>query len=292
MRTANYNKEKILKEGTMREKIKLYFTHIALLNIYEIKEPLLSQEEIMFIYNDIKESKDIKYYDTLRRYSMLFEQMLKPQIEKKRSELEKNQYQLSTLIAEIMLNMENKMMELNKLKINMELELNKLMNNLLALYKTAQTYSKVGKLLPKSIIKEIENYEDKLNKAEGKKKDLRWRVEDVEKGKPNKRIRSLVEDINNQIDTTKTYLEEYKLYVNKLLPLPVYREFLQKEEKMAKETVLIIRERVQMYLRISEIELPTKPEDENGAFYVLSWDDLQIDTDEKDLDYYKRLAYE
>lgn len=290
MRT--YNKEKILKEGTMREKIKLYFTHIALLNIYEIKDPLLSQDEIMFIYNDIKDRKDIKYYDALRRYSMLFEQMLKPQIEKNRSELEKNQYQLSTLTAEIILNMENKMMELIKLERNIELELNKLMNNLLALYKTAQSYSNVGKLLPKSIMKDIKNYEDKLNKAEKKKENLRWRIEDVEKGKPNRRIISLVEGINNQIDITKTYLEEYKLYVNKLLPLPVYREFLQKEEKMAKETVLIIRERVEMYLRMNEIELPTKPEDENGAFYVLSWDDLQIDTDEKDLDYYKRLAYE
>lgn len=290
MRT--YNKEKILKEGTMREKIKLYFTHIALLNIYEIKDPLLSQDEIMFIYNDIKDRKDIKYYDALRRYSMLFEQMLKPQIEKNRSELEKNQYQLSTLTAEIILNMENKMMELIKLERNIELELNKLMNNLLALYKTAQSYSNVGKLLPKSIMKDIKNYEDKLNKAEEKKENLRWRIEDVEKGKPNRRIISLVEGINNQIDITKTYLEEYKLYVNKLLPLPVYREFLQKEEKMAKGTVLIIRERVEMYLRMNEIELPTKPEDENGAFYVLSWDDLQIDTDEKDLDYYKRLAYE
>ena len=290
MRT--YNKEKILKEGTMREKIKLYFTHIALLNIYEIKDPLLSQDEIMFIYNDIKDRKDIKYYDALRRYSMLFEQMLKPQIEKNRSELEKNQYQLSTLTAEIILNMENKMMELIKLERNIELELNKLMNNLLALYKTAQSYSNVGKLLPKSIMKDIKNYEDKLNKAEKKKENLRWRIEDVEKGKPNRRIISLVEGINNQIDITKTYLEEYKLYVNKLLPLPVYREFLQKEEKMAKETVLIIRERVEMYLRMNEIELPTKPEDDNGAFYVLSWDDLQIDTDEKDLDYYKRLAYE
>ena len=72
--------ERIIKQGSVRQKIKLYMTDIALLNIdwnnldYEIKgnelnikgTNLLSAKERELLWSSIKDPKDVKYYNDLR----------------------------------------------------------------------------------------------------------------------------------------------------------------------------------------------------------------------------------
>lgn len=78
--------EKILKQGSVRQKIKLYMTDIALVNVdwsnldYEINgkgldikgTKLLTSTEREIIWSSIKERNDIKYYNELKTYNEAF----------------------------------------------------------------------------------------------------------------------------------------------------------------------------------------------------------------------------
>jgi hypothetical protein len=78
--------ERVLKQGSVRQKIKLYMTDIALLNVdwnnldYEIKGKdvhikgtnLLSEKERELLWSSIKDPKDIKYYNELRTWNEAF----------------------------------------------------------------------------------------------------------------------------------------------------------------------------------------------------------------------------
>lgn len=78
--------ERIIKGGSVRQKIKLYMTDIALVNIdwnnldYEIKgkelnikgTKLLSDKERELLWSSIKEPKDVKYYNDLRTWNGAF----------------------------------------------------------------------------------------------------------------------------------------------------------------------------------------------------------------------------
>lgn len=82
--------ERILKQGSVKQKIKLYMTDIALLNIdpnnldYEITGEegnrdinikgtnLLSAKERELLWSSIKEPKDVKYYNEMRTWNQAF----------------------------------------------------------------------------------------------------------------------------------------------------------------------------------------------------------------------------
>ena len=78
--------ERIIKQGSVRQKIKLYMTDIALVNVdfenfdYEItgKElnikgsKLLSNKESELLWSSIKDPKDVKYYNELRTWNSSF----------------------------------------------------------------------------------------------------------------------------------------------------------------------------------------------------------------------------
>jgi hypothetical protein len=78
--------ERIIKQGSVRQKIKLYMTDIALVNVdfenldYEISgkeinikgSKLLSNKESELLLNSIKDPKDIKYYNELRNWNAAF----------------------------------------------------------------------------------------------------------------------------------------------------------------------------------------------------------------------------
>lgn len=78
--------ERIIKQGSVRQKIKLYMTDIALLNVdwdnldYEIKgkdvnikgTKLLSEKERELLWSSIKDPKDVKYYNDLRTWNGAF----------------------------------------------------------------------------------------------------------------------------------------------------------------------------------------------------------------------------
>ena len=78
--------ERILKQGSVKQKIKLYMTDIALGNIdwghfnieFDNKElnikgtKLLTNKESDLLWSSIKDPKDIKYYEDLRLWNKAF----------------------------------------------------------------------------------------------------------------------------------------------------------------------------------------------------------------------------
>jgi hypothetical protein len=78
--------ERVIKQGSVRQKIKLYMTNIALVNVdhnnldVEIKgeeinikgTKLLSKKEENILWSSIKEPKDVKYYNELRTWNQGF----------------------------------------------------------------------------------------------------------------------------------------------------------------------------------------------------------------------------
>ena len=87
--------ERIIKQGSTRQKIKLYFTDVAYFNTkgmaqaelkgsgdnlrLELKDKILTDKERDLIFNSIKEPKDIKYWEELRTWNKAF-LMFKPTI--------------------------------------------------------------------------------------------------------------------------------------------------------------------------------------------------------------------
>ena len=87
--------ERIIKQGSMKQKIKLYFTDVAYFNTIginsssfvdagdttrlETPNKILTAKEKDIIYNSIKDPKDIKYYGDLRIWNKAF-LMFKPHI--------------------------------------------------------------------------------------------------------------------------------------------------------------------------------------------------------------------
>lgn len=65
--------EKIIRDGSTKDKIKLYMTDIALFNLsYSREDAILTDKERDYIYNSITDPKDIKYYSELRNSNKAF----------------------------------------------------------------------------------------------------------------------------------------------------------------------------------------------------------------------------
>ena len=78
--------ERILKQGSVRQKRKLYITDIALCNVdlnnikftyidgeMDIKgTPLLTVKESDLLWSSIKDPKDVEYYNELRKWNQAF----------------------------------------------------------------------------------------------------------------------------------------------------------------------------------------------------------------------------
>jgi len=82
------NKEQILENGSVREKIRLYYLDIALNNTYGEDKRILTDQERLMCYYSIKSKKDIQYYDDLRSWSKIYS-VFKDTFEKTCEKLEK-----------------------------------------------------------------------------------------------------------------------------------------------------------------------------------------------------------
>jgi len=70
---TNKDIERIIREGTIKQKIKLYMTDTALFNLsYSRDNAIITDRDRDLIWKSIKEPKDIKYYEDLRVYNKIF----------------------------------------------------------------------------------------------------------------------------------------------------------------------------------------------------------------------------
>lgn len=252
----NYNKEKILLEGSMKEKIKLYFIHIAETNISG--ENLLTQDEINAIYFNIEAPQDVRYYANLRRYNKTF-LVLTPRLQALKNNLLKK-------IAEMLL----------------------LVSKLELIVAQENSFNTITTLILKNLNEEQK--EERMNKFDIIRKKLKQ--DKTELLREERNIQSTMESINESIRHTKKVIEQMKYLLNKKLRLPPYKDYINNEEKDTKENIEKAKKLIEKHLKGRDIEPPTSPEHTNGAYYIYNWEEIEIEIDLKDLDLYMKLANE
>lgn len=271
MRTT---KNKILEEGTLRQKIKLYFIHIASVNTG--KAEILTEEEIMSIYTKIKEPKDIRYYDALRRYTKVFI-MVKAKIVLSKTTIMTKCTHAREIDRDIKLLRETKILRVTILQFFDKLKDTAHKEAVIHPEKKEES-REVLITLEKDIKEQLVKYENELFSLVFTENLLK------------KELLELIKDTNEIINEAKSEIEEYRYFINKLLPLKPYKDYINREENTIKEQIELIRIVINSYLEDKGMTAPTAPESQNGEYYLYSWNDIEIELNDNNLNYFKNLA--
>lgn len=209
--------ERIIKQGTVKQQIKLYMTDTALFNLsYSRDNALLTDKERYLIWNNIKTDKDIKYYEELRIWNKMFT-VYKPHVDNFFSRLRANFNVLQSTIIKIMtikdfIEMINPTLySIKDLKLRAEI-LNTLLKN----------------------SKYVGGIKDK--EGEGIK-DTWFNVDYKEE---REMIEDFVKRFNSDVHNCKNTLLLLSTLVNKQLPLKPYKDWVKKEEKKVKDLIKAI----------------------------------------------------
>lgn len=278
--------ERIIKQGSTRQKIKLYFTDVAYFNTkgqfqaelkgsgdslrLEIKDKILTDKERDLIFNSIKEPKDIRYWENLRICNKAF-LMFKPIITTYTKNFayltaQLSKYTVVDLLHEGYENAINDILEVVEDKKLREKLVETALNSLNMF--DAIRYQEEG-FLPF-----IEIPEDNINGE----------------------VWLLIEVLNKKIKEAKEYIEGIRIFLNKYLPLQPYKEFLKDAEDKIKADVEKCRELIEIFTLGKTIETPldkaieVTPGSElpDERFNILRWEDVEVEVTDEDIEDIKR----
>lgn len=278
--------ERIIKQGSTRQKIKLYFTDVAYFNTkgqfqaelkgsgdslrLEIKDKILTDKERDLIFNSIKEPKDIRYWENLRICNKAF-LMFKPIITTYTKNFayltaQLSNYTVVDLLHEGYENAINDILEVVEDKKLREKLVETALNSLNMF--DAIRYQEEG-FLPF-----IEIPEDNINGE----------------------VWLLIEVLNKKIKEAKEYIEGIRIFLNKYLPLQPYKEFLKDAEDKIKADVEKCRELIEIFTLGKTIETPldkaieVTPGSElpDERFNILRWEDVEVEVTDEDIEDIKR----
>lgn len=278
--------ERIIKQGSTRQKIKLYFTDVAYFNTkgqfqaelkgsgdslrLEIKDKILTDKERDLIFNSIKEPKDIRYWENLRICNKAF-LMFKPIITTYTKNFayltaQLSKYTVVDLLHEGYENAINDILEVVEDKKLREKLVETALNSLNMF--DAIRYQEEG-FLPF-----IEIPEDNINGE----------------------VWLLIEVLNKKIKEAKEYIEGIRIFLNKYLPLQPYKEFLKDAEDKIKADVEKCRELIEIFTLCKTIETPldkaieVTPGSElpDERFNILRWEDVEVEVTDEDIEDIKR----
>lgn len=278
--------ERIIKQGSTRQKIKLYFTDVAYFNTkgqfqaelkgsgdslrLEIKDKILTDKERDLIFNSIKEPKDIRYWENLRICNKAF-LMFKPIITTYTKNFayltaQLSKYTVVDLLHEGYENAINDILEVVEDKKLREKLVETALNSLNMF--DAIRYQEEG-FLPF-----IEIPEDNINGE----------------------VWLLIEVLNKKIKEAKEYIEGIRIFLNKYLPLQPYKEFLKDAEDKIKAEVEKCRELIEIFTLGKTIETPldkaieVTPGSElpDERFNILRWEDVEVEVTDEDIEDIKR----
>jgi hypothetical protein len=266
--------ERIIKQGSMKQKIKLYFTDLAYFNTVGINsssiveegdttrldtpDQILTAKEKDIIYQSIKEPKDIKYYENLRSWNKAF-LMFKPNITLFTKDLSYLTAQISekTGIALMCIAMEETINDLLE-----EVEVDK-------------------KLREKLVKKALESLEEKSIRAERYQEEGYLPFIQISEDNMRDAVLDLVEILNKKIKVAKEYIKTLEAFLNKNLPLQPYRDFLRKEEESIKANIGECRRFIDVYF----LGIAIKDNVENlERFKILTWEEVEVEVVDEDIE--------
>ncbi len=278
--------ERIIKQGSTRQKIKLYFTDVAYFNTkgmaqaelkgsgdnlrLERKDKILTDKERDLIFNSIKEPKDVKYWEELRTLNKAF-LMFKPTI----TTYTKNFAYLTALLSKYAVaNLLHKGYE-NAINDILEVvEDKKLREKLVETALNSLNMFGAIRYQEEGFLPFIEIPEDNI-------------IGDVW---------LIIEVLNEKIKEAKEYIEVIRVFLNIALPLQPYKEFLREEEDKIKANIQECREIVEAFTlgRTVENDLDKAIEVTPGSelpderFNILRWEDVEVEVMDEDIEDIKR----
>lgn len=265
--------ERIIKQGSARQKIKLYFTDVAYFNTkgqfqaefkgsgdslrLEIKDKILTDKERDLICNSIKEPKDVKYWEELRTWNKAF-LMFKPTI----TTYTKNfDYLTAQLSKYAIVRLLHKSYE-------------DAINDILEVVEDKKLREKL-----------VETALNSLNMFDA----IRYQEEgflpfiEIPEANINGEVWLLIEVLNEKIKEAKEYIDGIRTFLNKQLPLQPYKEFLNEAEDKIKAKIEECREMIDSFILLKTIETPL-----DERFNILRWEDVEAEVTDEDIEDIKR----
>ena len=266
--------ERIIKQGSIKQKIKLYFTDLAYFNTvgihttsYEeagdtikvnIQDKILTDKERDIIYDSIKDPKDIKYYEKLRSWNKAF-LMFKPSVTLYAMDF-------SYLTAKI-----SEKTGLALMCIAMEETVNDLLEEV-----------EVDKKLREELVKKaLESLEKKSIRAERYQEEGYLPFIQISEDNMRDVLLDLLGILNKKIKEAKEYIKTIEAFLNKNLPLQPYRDFLRKEEESIKANIGECKKFIDVYV----LGIAVKDNVENQERYkILTWEEVEVEVEDEDLE--------
>lgn len=277
--------ERIIKQGSTRQKIKLYFTDVAYFNTMGqytaniaggdliTKEEILTDKERHLIFSSIKEAKDWKYYTELRNNNKAF-LMFKPSVSTYSQYFD---YLTAKISEYAKVNLLHKIYE-------------DAINDILEVVE--------DKKLREKLVETALNSLNSLNMFDA----IRYQEEgflpfiEIQEANINGNVWLLIEVLNKKIKEAKEYIEGIRTFLNKFLPLQPYKQFLKENEDKIQANIQKCRELVEDFILGKTIETPldkaieVTPGSElpDERFYILRWEDVEVEVTDEDIEDIKR----
>lgn len=278
--------ERIIKQGSTRQKIKLYFTDVAYFNTkgmaqaelkgsgdnlrLELKDEILTDKERDLIFNSIKEPKDIKYWEELRTWNKAF-LMFKPTITTYTKNFEYLTAQLSKYTTVRLL---HKVYEDG-------------INDILEVVED----EKLRETLVETALNSLNMFDAIRYQEEGFLPFI-----EIPEANIDGKIGLVIEVLNEKIKEAKEYIEAIRTFLNKYLPLQPYKEFLKEAEDKIKGEVEECRGFIEAFTLGRTIETPLDKAIEvtpglelpDERFNILRWEDVEVEVEDEDIEDIKR----
>lgn len=278
--------ERIIKQGSTRQKIKLYFTDVAYFNTkgmaqaelkgsgdnlrLELKDKILTDKERDLIFNSIKEPKDIKYWEELRTWNRAF-LMFKPTITTYTKNFDYLTAQLSkyTVVRLLHKGYEDSI------------------NDILEVVED----EKLRETLVETALKSLNMFDAIRYQEEGFLPFI-----EIPEANIDGKVGLLIEVLNEKIKEAKEYIEAIRTFLNKNLPLQPYKEFLKKAEDKIKGEIEECRGLIEAFTVGRTIETPLDKAIEvtpglelpDERFSILRWEDVEVEVEDEDIEDIKR----
>jgi hypothetical protein len=312
--------EKVISQGSVRQKIKLCFVDVAHFNVIgkytaelkdsgdnttlEVKNQILTDRERELIYSSVKEPKDVKYWNELRTWNKSF-LMFMPIVTNYRSEFQFLRADLSKLTSIRLLHRSYQDAINNILEDVEDANLREVMvTTALNSFKEADKQLQTDTIDPERKTKYLKKYKAQRYQEEGYLPYL-----NIPDTNTDSQVLSIIEKLNDKIPEAKDYISGLTAFLNKQLPLQPYKDFLKEEETKIIEEIETCRMFIEEgYIIGRNVETsPDKPKtpprrkgktvlvkritkkDPAGElpderFNILRWEDVEVETTETDIE--------
>lgn len=259
--------ELIIKKGSIRQKIKLFFTDIAFFNIsgiytaefkgsgdnlrLEVKDYILTDRERDLIIDSVKDPKDIKYYNDLIIWNRGF------LIFKDKLTVYKNYFKyISGNISS------------HCVSNSTQHSFIEVINNI---FEDIKDKNLREKLINKTI-KDLKFFNAYKYQEKGYEAYIDIKYFDFDG------LIDSIEVLNNKTKEAKEWITTLKSFLNKVLPLQPYKDFVKYEEDQIKAVIEKCRIDTKKYI-VSE-----KFKDQLEKINILRWEDVEIKVSDEDIE--------